>query len=406
MSKHWSFAALILGLLAMLPGASLRAHTRSVSYSTWELTETGASVRAQVTLLDLSRIGVASPLSADGVARASRTLAQDLRMFAADRPCAPVSGPSPRRAREGWSAWAWELECPQAGNLSIRSDLLLHAAPSHLHFARIRLPDGSVVERVLSETAPDWPLDVAAGELETPASGSSLTDYWGMGIQHILSGWDHLAFVLALLLLARTFGEVVTLVTGFTMAHSVTLGLAVLGVLQPDTAAVEALIGFSIALVGAENAWLLGDRGRLVPTAILLGLLAMAALAATGVGTLSPGILLGLALFCSCHFGLLSRALRPARLRTAIAFAFGLVHGFGFGGFLSGIGLPTDRIVPALLGFNLGVEAGQLAVVAIAWPLLLWLERVRAGGARLVAELGSAAACGLGLFWFLGRALG
>lgn len=403
MSKHWSFAASILGLLVVLPAASLRAHTRSVSYSTWELTKTGASVRAQVTLLDLSRIGVASPLSPEGVARASRILARDLHLFSGDRPCARLSEPSPRRAREGWTAWAWKIECPQARNLSIRSVLLLDAAPSHLHFARVRLSDGSVVERVLSEAAPDWPLDIAAGELEIAGSGSSLTDYWGIGVQHILSGWDHLAFVIALLLLARTFGEVVTLVTGFTVAHSVTLGLAVLGVLQPDSAAVEALIGFSIALVGAENAWLLGDRGRLVPTALLLGLVAMAALAAIGVGILSPWILLGLALFCGCHFGLLSKALRPARLRAAIAFAFGLVHGFGFGGFLTGLGLPTDRVAPALLGFNLGVEAGQLAVVAVAWPLLLWLERVRAGGARLVAELGSAAVCGLGVFWFLGR---
>ena len=395
-----------LSLLAMLPAASLRAHTRSVSYSTWELTETGASVRAQVTLLDLSRIGVVSPLSTEGVVRASRTLAAGLRMFSADRPCTPVSEPSPRRAREGWSAWTWELECPEAGKLSIRSVLLLESAPSHLHFARIRLADGSVVERVLSEAAPHWPLDFAPGELETTPSGSSLLDYWAIGIEHILSGWDHLAFVIALLLLARTFGEVVTLVTGFTVAHSVTLGLAGLGVLQPDTAAVEALIGFSIALVGAENAWLLGGRGRLAPMTILLALLGMAGLAATGVGILSPGILLGLALFSGCHFGLLSLAQRPARLRAAVAFGFGLVHGFGFGGFLTGIGLPTDRIVPALLGFNLGVESGQLAVVALAWPLLLWLERVRAGGARLVAELGSATVCGLGLFWFLGRAFG
>ena len=200
--------------------------------------------------------------------------------------------------------------------------MLLDAEPSHLHFARLQLPDGSVVERVLSETAPHWPLDLAGGERETALSGSSLLDYWGIGIEHILSGWDHLAFVIALLLLARTFGEVATLVTGFTVAHSVTLGLAVLRVLQPDTAAVEALIGFSIALVGAENAWLLTDRGRLVPTMILLGLLALAALAAAGLGILSSGILLGLALFSGCHFGLLSVATRPARLRTAFAFAF------------------------------------------------------------------------------------
>ncbi len=213
--------------------------------------------------------------------------------------------------------------------------------------------------------------------------------------------------MIALLLLARTLGEVATLVTGFTLAHGVTLGLAVFGLLAPEARTVEALIGFSIALVGAENVWLLSDRDRRIPGAIALGLLGLAGLAALGVGVLPPLILLGLALFSSCHFGLLSRVGRPARLRVAVAFAFGLVHGFGFGGFLAEIGLPPDRILPALFGFNAGVELGQLGVVAGVWPLLLWIERLgRGGGAQLVAEAGSAAVCGLGLFWLLIRGLG
>ncbi len=90
------------------------------------------------------------------------------------------------------------------------------------------------------------------GAERSPSSpGASLPDYIMLGIQHILSGWDHLAFVLALIFLASTLGEVATLVTGFTVAHSVTLGLAVLGVVRPEGVAVEALIGFSIVLVAA-----------------------------------------------------------------------------------------------------------------------------------------------------------
>ncbi|MEW6272720.1 MAG: HupE/UreJ family protein, partial [Thermodesulfobacteriota bacterium] len=115
-----------------------------------------------------------------------------------------------------------------------------------------------------------------------------------------------------------------------------------------------------------------------------------------------------LALFARCHFALLDAAARPEGLRAVIAFAFGLVHGFAFAGILAEMELPRDRLVPALLGFNVGVELGQLAVVAAVWPLLRWVARRDAAGRaeRTVAELGSAAICGVGLFWFLTRAFG
>ena len=101
----------------------------------------------------------------------------------------------------------------------------------------------------------------------------------------------------------------------------------------------------------------------------------------------------------------LDRAERAARLRVAIAFAFGLVHGFGFAGVLTEISLPTSRLAPALLGFNLGVEVGQLVLVAALWPVLRDLARLREGRPhRILAEVGSAALCGVGIFWFVTRA--
>ena len=111
---------------------------------------------------------------------------------------------------------------------------------------------------------------------------------------------------------------------------------------------------------------------------------------------------LGIALFTLCHFGLLQRSARPARLRGAVAFAFGLIHGCGFAGALGELALPADRLVMALFGFNLGVELGQLAIVALVWPLLRrWVRR-----ARWVAEFSSAAIAGLGVFWFVTRSFG
>jgi len=120
-----------------------------------------------------------------------------------------------------------------------------------------------------------------------------------------------------------------------------------------------------------------------------------------------PLALVGLALFSFCHFGLLERADHPARLRAAVAFAFGLIHGFGFAGVLAQLELPPSRLAVALFGFNAGVELGQLGVVAAVWPALALLARTHRGRFhRLVAEAGAAAICGLGVFWFLTRALG
>ena len=212
-------------------------------------------------------------------------------------------------------------------------------------------------------------------------------------------------FLLGLLLLARRASEVVTIVTGFTLAHSITLALAALGEVRPDPDAVQALVGLSIALVAAENGWLLAGRPRLVPALVVAALGLAAALAAAGLGAVPAATLLGLGLFAACYFALLERVENPMRLRFAIAFCFGLVHGFGFAGVLTEVALPRERLVPALLGFNVGVELGQLVIVAAVWPLLSVLSRLRAGRVhRTLVEVGTGVVCALGVFWWVQRA--
>jgi hypothetical protein len=236
----------------------------------------------------------------------------------------------------------------------------------------------------------------------------SVAGYALLGVEHIASGYDHLAFLLALLLIARSILEVASVVTGFTLAHSLTLALAVTGVLRPPAGAIEALIGLSIALVAAENLWLAdAARSRTVPRAVVGALVSLCVAAAAGIGNVPALTLGGLALFAFCYFELLARSARPRRLRFAIAFVFGLLHGFGFAAALGEAGLPADRLVAALFGFNAGVEAGQLAVVAILWPIL----RLVTGGANgryrtPVLELGSAAVLTAGVFWYVSRAFG
>ena len=395
-------AVLLAALGALLFSRDAAAHNRSISHSTWELDDAGASVQVRFSAIDLSLLQLRAP-DGDAADPVARYAAEHLVLERDGKPCPLTDQPHVLPAPDGWRVFEWRVACPSGGR-AVRSSLLLAEAPSHLHFARVRDADGKSTERVLAEGDGTWPVD-PDGDTQG-GRGTSFLGYVLLGVEHIASGWDHLAFLVALLLLARTVREVATLVTAFTLAHSVTLALAALGLVRPDAAGVESLIGFSIALVAAENAWLLAGRERAIPTLTIVLLLLMAGLAAGGVGTLRPLALLGLGLFSFCHFALLDRAARPARLRAAIAFAFGLVHGFGFAGVLASMALPSERLVHALVGFNVGVELGQLALLALLWPLLRFLERWQEGRfARLVPEIGSAAICGLGLFWFLTRAL-
>ncbi len=191
--------------------------------------------------------------------------------------------------------------------------------------------------------------------------------YGREGMWHIWVGYDHILFLLSLLLPAvllrerrhwlpvsrfgDAFWDVLKIVTSFTVAHSITLSLAALGVISLPSRLVESAIAASVVLAALNNLWpLVGGR------------------------------------------------------RWVVAFAFGLIHGFGFASVLTELGLPRDALLLALVGFNLGVEAGQLSIVAIFLPLAYYL---RAGWfyRRVVLWGGSIAIVAVAMAWLLERAL-
>lgn len=407
--------AALVATIALATHSSAEAHPRSTSYSSWSFDDTSVEVRVRISRLDLARLGFAPALDGETASRASEYLASRLHFSSDDAPCSLAAPALLRRAPEAWAEWEWRLRCPDGARVgTIESRILQEEAPHHLHIARVARGD-TVVERVLTSADSRWTFSLGAENPGLLAStGSTLGAYVRQGFDHILEGRDHIVFLLGLILLATTVGELATLVTAFTLAHSVTLALAVLGVLVPNETAVEAAIGYSIALVGAENLWILAGRDRWMPAATFTALLALAGLSLAGIGRVPVLALLGLALFTGCHLALARASRRPMRLRASIAFVFGLVHGFGFAGVLAQIGLPTTRLAPALFGFNLGVELGQLAIVAIAWPLLRGLSpRPSSNGrdpagpslpphAPMVAPA-SAAVLAIGVYWFAAR---
>jgi hydrogenase/urease accessory protein HupE len=186
-------------------------------------------------------------------------------------------------------------------------------------------------------------------QLGARAAGGAGTSFFKLGVEHILTGYDHLLFLGALLLRGGGFLSLFRIVTAFTIAHSITLALAVLGIVTIPGRIVEPAIAASIVWVALEN--------------------------------------------------LLRRDTPPHR--WLVSFCFGLVHGFGFASAMEPLKLPAARLALALLGFNLGVEAGQAAVVALLLPLLLWM-RDSTWEPRLV-RAGSLGVAAFGLVWLVER---
>lgn len=388
-----------------------RAHVKSISYSSWRLDPRGARVEARMSALDASAIVEGAPDTASSD-RIGAYLARRLQLYSGGASCTVVGSPARAPAAEGWIARSWRVDCPATGAREIRESILLPENPAHLHFARATLGGGDALERVLGESDPSWALEEGTGTApgRTDAdgrAGAGFARWIPIGADHLLTGQDHLAFLAALLLLARSMGEVATTLAAFALATSMGLAAGGLGVLAPSSAAVGALVGFSVALAAAEDSWLLGGKRPAVAIGAATLVAAIAVASSRRHGALGPLALSGLGLFSLCRFGLLREAVAPAGLRAGLAFAFGLVHGLGFAPAVAGLDLPPGRLVPVLLGFNLGIAAALFAAAAIAWPLFRLAGRLAGESTEPVLEAAAAGGlAGLGTFWFVARTLG
>ena len=388
-------------LLTALAAADARAHTRSQSFSSWRLHDGDLAGVYTVSANEATRLGAADDPSLPLEALLARELEETVRASAGEQPCARIAGPTPLAASPGQLRTELRFRCGVDRPLVLEIGAFFALAPSHVHIARLAVDGAPPVELLYTERAQERSVLAASG---TPPPGASLLGYVRLGIEHIALGPDHLAFLLALLLFATRVRDVVVVVTGFTLGHSLTLALGALGLARPEPMLVEALIGFTIALVAAENVSAAsGDQAR-ISGAAALALAALALVALWAQRGPPPILLLGLAFFVGCYGRLAPTADAARRLRPGLTVLFGLVHGFGFAGVLLEIGLPRDRLLSALLGFNLGVELGQLAFVAafaLAAAAIRRLTPVRVG--RLGRDAASAALCGLGVYWFIQR---
>ncbi|MDQ3287004.1 MAG: HupE/UreJ family protein [Pseudomonadota bacterium] len=360
---------LIAALLLMLFSAGVHAHTLSVSHLDVTVPDEGSAldVGLDIALRDIS---LALPLDANRDEQVTwgelvairpqleQMVLDGLSISSATGDCAlQPTLLATRNYDEGtYAHLSMVARCPSRNALQVRYRLLFDVDPQHRVITTVRQA-GTVATSIGRKDSGD--IVLSAG------STSPAGDFLREGIHHILIGYDHLAFLISLLLPATLLRDrsswrpqprlrpvlmgVLALVTAFTAAHSVTLSLAALEWVTPSSRMVEIAIAASVVLAALNN-------------------------------------------------------LRPVVTRRlwAVALAFGLVHGFGFAGALGELGLPDQDRLLSLIAFNLGVELGQLAVVAIVLPLL-FLVRRQAWYARWAMPAASLAIAALGAWWLVAR---
>lgn len=371
-------ALLVFVFTLLAAPASAQAHGRDTSHSRWRSHADGVDVAVRLSARDHARLG-GSRATVEAFTLGSEHAHEDTAACVAD-----LDTLEQRDAPSGEVVLRWRFDCTDVPSpRTIDVALFDPLGPAHVH---ILARDGSERAQVLTTSA-----RTIALEPEAPPAFTCFA-FVRLGLVHMLGGWDHLAFVLALVVAAASWGRLALLLTGFTLGHSLTLALAALGVLRPHAAAVELLIAASIVIVAAAELELDGQR----PAKRVAGMLALAAVLATVRQQASALAAWGAAVFA---WGYLSGD--HSRQRAWLVAAFGLIHGVGFATILQDTGLPTDARVGSLLAFNVGVEIGGLVVIAVAWPLTL---RLRAAGHDPRRGVALLLAC-LGTMWVVQRAL-
>ncbi len=406
---RWGALPLFLAL-SFLAAWPVAAHTRSQSYSQWEVEGQQVDVRFKIPAREVTRMQIRRSDSLEDLL--VTYLITKISVRRGEEACEPIELPRILRSDPGELRVAMTFSCTESGSgaaIELRNEAFFELVPSHLHFARVRLMDGEIQEQLFTKDRRTIRVGSAAADPaavdQASSRASTFFTYLDLGIEHILAGVDHIAFLLCLLLLASRARDVVLIVTGFTLGHSLTLSLAVLGWVQPNVGLIEALIGFTIALVAAENIGARDGVSREVAWASGVGFAALLLLGIWGVQGPPLSTLLGLGVFSVCYLHFSVTPVLAMRARPLITTLFGLIHGFGFANVLIEVELPVRRLAVALFGFNLGVEVGQLGIVLLLTGVGIAGSKLLAeSGRRLAIDLLSAGLCGMGMYWFVGRA--
>lgn len=389
------------GILIFLLSSSLLSHQRSESYSKIVIDNTE----------DFKKATLEFSIQTSVLQRLNLNFTQDweeefidevTENFKLSYNCKITKSPFLKSSfSTGYITLFWVMDC-ESKEIEINFDLFFKNDSSHTHIATFIIDSEAKPEKVFTSSDRNW--KETDKKTEEASLFQSFQDYFNLGFNHILSGFDHLAFLLALLILNLPIKRLIIIVTGFTIGHSITLALGALDMIEPASQLVEALIGYSIVIIAVETvASITNYHKPYNRTLIYISCLLLIFFTLFGYSKFLIG-LAGVSIFSYCYLSLISIH-RDFSITFIVTCLFGLIHGFGFAGNLASIGLMEGRLLPAILGFNLGVEFGQILVGFILALLLYYLNKfMNKNMDNLRVYLASGLAC-IGTFWFLERLL-
>ena len=394
---------LISILLMILFQSESVAHTKSVSYSTWNIQENQIILNFTVSSREITKLReyqINYPNLNDSLK--SHLIQKIHSDQIKSEPLINVLN-----TEIGMTGLSLIFDTNQFEKYIFDMNIFFEEIPGHIHYARINHHIGQMRTLVLNQNNHELIIFSELSAVEEQKWFDSFKQYIGLGFTHILEGIDHLLFLLALLILCKSFKSLVFAATGFTIGHSLTLGLAASDIVIPEVNIIESLIGWTIILASIESINLPRHELRKIQSGVLLIVIAMILLSTLNINELKIGFILGLGMLTLAILKLGEEPDQSEKLRPILAIIFGTIHGFGFANILSEISLDRTNFLVSLLGFNIGVEVGQILVLIIMWGLMSFLAtKILTNNIKKITGLVSSILCSIGLYWFLTRLMG
>jgi len=378
------------------------AHNKSESYSNWNLNKdkiTGIVTIPSHEVTRLPNVNISNASLAEIFLEHAKN---NINIYNKKENCSLLSN-NILNSTEGFIRIELQYNCLNITLPQIHYRAIFETSPSHTHYAKIYKQGQLISELLINNASGPWEINP---EIPSKANQSFLS-FFMLGMEHILGGYDHLAFLLGILLVAHTISRSIIAITGFTIGHSASLLAATIGYVETNGRIVEVFIAFTIMLIAIEFTSRGKDRNPLLLNIFSLLILSFGLMAYLFERIEFRGFMgyLGLSIFTYCYLSLKTSMLASNSNKTkylllVTAILFGFIHGLGFAGFLMDTGIVGSNLLWPLLGFNLGLEFGQIGIVTLSWILY---HHFKGFIREPLPSLVSGGLFGLGFFWFMTR---
>tara|TARA_B100001063_G_scaffold237487_1_gene258467 strand:+ start:922 stop:2142 length:1221 start_codon:yes stop_codon:yes gene_type:complete len=397
---------LLLYIPFILISFNAESHTKSESYSNWIIGKSNVISVITIPLHEVTRVPYAENKNITFEEAFQIHANESISVFNNDEPC-NLDNSQVLNAMDGFVRLELIFGCQPKSIMKINYRAIFEFSPSHTHYAKVYKDDILMSELLVNNATNIWQIDTSQQLKEN----KNIVSFFVLGINHIIGGYDHLAFLFGVLLVAGSMRRCVIAVTGFTIGHSLSLIGSTLGLIEANSQVVEVFIGFTIALIAIEyvitkipkiESSIINNFSLILFIMPLLGLI---------FGSIPLKISLGyfgicLFTYCYLHTG---KILRHTKTNTknylllSMTIIFGFIHGLGFAGFLRDSGVVGNNIIAPLLSFNLGLEFGQIGIIILVWLIFKKTKHIIN---EPIPAISSGALFGIGFYWMIMRTFG